>query len=73
MWYTLVRFKDAPQHITGVSQARTASDALGQMETWERNFPEDTIVVFDPKNTPVARDALRSAAVAAQSSTVAAK
>ena len=62
MWYTLVRFKDAPQHITAISQAKTAGDALGQVETWERNFPDHTIVVFDPKNAPVAREALASAA-----------
>lgn len=65
MWYTLVRFKDAPQHITGVSQARTAGEAFGQMEAWEHNFPEDTVVVFDPKNIPVARRDLAHAAATA--------
>jgi hypothetical protein len=58
MWYTLVRFKDAPKDITGVSQAKTAADAWNQLEAWERDFPEETTVVFDPKNAPVARKAL---------------
>ena len=62
MWYTLVRFKDAPQHITGVSQAKTAADALNQMETWERDFPGETTVVFDPKNAPINRRTLTETA-----------
>lgn len=68
MWYTLVRFKDAPKDITGVSQAKTAADALNLLETWERDFPDETTVVFDPKNAPVARRALSddSARVAAE-------
>jgi len=62
MWYTLVRFKEAIQNITGVSQAKTAADALGQLETWESEFPGETTVVFDPKNAPVQRRALAEAA-----------
>jgi len=62
MWYTLVRFKDAPQHITGVSQAKTAGDALLLMESWEQGFPGETTVVFDPKNAPVNRKALSDSA-----------
>src|SRR5438270_7901404 len=62
VWYTLVRFKDAPQNITGVSQAKTAADALDQFEMWEREFPDDTTVVFDPKNAPVNRRTLHEAA-----------
>lgn len=58
MWYTLVRFKDAPKDITGVSQAKTAADAWNLLESWEREFPDETTVVFDPKNAPVARKAL---------------
>jgi hypothetical protein len=60
MWYTLVRFKDLPKakDITGVAQAKTAADALNLLETWERDYPEETTVVFDPKNAPVARRAL---------------
>ncbi|HLZ72399.1 MAG TPA: hypothetical protein VKV26_21045 [Dehalococcoidia bacterium] len=61
MWYTLVRFKDAPQHITGVSQTRTAAEALVLMDTWEREFPDQTTVVFDPKNAPVTRKTLAEA------------
>ncbi|MHB8576149.1 MAG: hypothetical protein ACYDCQ_12555 [Dehalococcoidia bacterium] len=62
MWYTLVRFKDAPQYITGVSQAKTAADALSLAETWERDFAGETTVVFDPKNAPVNRRNLAEAA-----------
>lgn len=75
MWYTLVRFKDAPKDITGVSQAKTAADALSLLETWERDFPEETTVVFDPKNAPVARKALcdESGRIAADSGAIAAQ
>ncbi|HZQ35748.1 MAG TPA: hypothetical protein VFD32_07435 [Dehalococcoidia bacterium] len=58
MWYTLVRFKDDPQHITGVSQARTPEEALSLMDTWGNAYPDHTTVVFDPKNAPVNRRAL---------------
>jgi hypothetical protein len=71
MWYTLVRFKDAPQHITGVSQVKTAADALNLLETWEQGFPSDTTVVFDPKNQPVNRRGLtETAAQPVQSASV---
>ncbi len=66
MWYTLVRFKDAPQHITGVSQTRTPDEALSLMDAWTREFPDHTTVVFDPKNAPVNRRALADAAASAQ-------
>jgi len=62
MWYTLVRFKDAPQHITGVSQAKTANDAASLADVWERDFPGETVVVFDPKNAPINRRSLADAA-----------
>lgn len=58
MWYTLVRFKEAPQNITGVSQAKTAADALAQLDAWERDYAGETTVVFDPKNAPVNRKTL---------------
>lgn len=58
MWYTLVRFKDDPQHITGVAQARTADEALSLLDTWGNHYPEHTTVVFDPKNAPVNRRTL---------------
>ncbi len=69
MWYTLVRFKDAPQNITGVSQAKTAADALTQLEAWERDHASETTVVFDPKNVPVNRKTLSESATRAASST----
>ena len=28
MWYTLIRFKDTPKDVTGVSQTKTAAEAL---------------------------------------------
>jgi hypothetical protein len=62
MWYTLVRFREGPTNITGVSQAKTAADALQQLENWERLYPDDTTVVFDPKNAPIQRTALVEAA-----------
>jgi len=62
MWYTLVRFKDDPQHITGVSQARTPAEALTLMDAWGNSFPDHTTVVFDPKNTPVNRKMLAESA-----------
>ncbi len=58
MWYTLVRFKDDPQHITGVSQARTPEEALAVIDSWGSAYPDHTTVVFDPKNKPVNRKAL---------------
>lgn len=64
MWYTLVRFKDDPQHITGVSQARTAEEALSLMDAWASAHPDHTTVVFDPKNTPVNRKTLAESAIA---------
>ena len=54
-WYTLLRFHADPQHLTGVSQARTPQEALAQLETWERRYPTDTTVVFGRDNHPVER------------------
>ncbi len=68
MWYTLVRFKEAPQNITGVSQAKTAADALSQLDAWERDHAGETTVVFDPKNVPVNRRSLSESAVKVPSS-----
>ena len=58
MWYTLVRFKGTPKDMTGVSQTKTAAEALALLDTWETNYPEDTTVVFDPENQPLQRTAL---------------
>ncbi len=69
MWYTLVRFKEAPANITGVSQAKTAADALQQLENWERDYPDHTTVVFDPKNAPVQRRTLLEASESTTSPT----
>jgi hypothetical protein len=57
-WFTLVRFQDSPQHLTGVSQARTALEALDQLRAWDGAYPADTTVVFDPQNRPLERQQL---------------
>jgi hypothetical protein len=69
MWYTLIRFKDDPQHITGVSQARTAEEALSLMDAWASAHPDHTTVVFDPKNTPVNRRTLTEGVAAKDGAT----
>lgn len=61
-WYTLVRFKDTPEHLTGVSETRTAADAVRLVGTWEESFPADTVVVFDPQRKPMSQRALHDAA-----------
>jgi hypothetical protein len=61
-WYTLVRFRADPQHLTGVSQARTAQEALTQFSAWEQAFPDDTIVVFDRENRPLTSTQLEALA-----------
>ena len=58
MWYTLIRFKDSPKDMTGVSQTKTAAEALTLLDRWEAEFPDDTTVVFDPQNAPLQRTAL---------------
>ncbi len=57
-WFTLVRFHQRPEQLTGVSQARTAQEALLVLERWDGEFPADTSVVFDPRNRPVDRHLL---------------
>lgn len=64
-WFTLVRFREDPSHLTGVAQARDAREALGLVEQWQEHFPDDTTVVFDPQNKPVERTLLESLAEAA--------
>lgn len=66
MWYTLVRFKDDPQHLTGVSQTRTAAEALALVADWTSAYPDHTTVVFDPKNAPVNRRTLAESGAAAK-------
>ena len=58
MWYTLIRFKGTPKDVTGVSQTKTAAEALALLQSWEAGFPEDTAVVFDPENQPLQRGLL---------------
>ncbi len=60
-WYTLVRFHQTPQQLTGVTQARTAQEALLVLDGWNDAFPDDTTVVFDPANHPITREALTGA------------
>jgi hypothetical protein len=62
MWYTLVRFKDSPKDVTGVSQTKTAAEALALLDKWETAYPEDTSVVFDPQNRPIQRAELEQLA-----------
>ncbi len=57
-WYTLVRFHGDRQHLTGVSQARTAQEALDQLVAWEEQHRADTTVVFDSDNHPMDRQYL---------------
>ena len=59
-WYTLVRFHGDPQHLTGVSQARTAQEALLLLQDWETAYPADTAVVFGTNNRPVERAQLEA-------------
>ena len=61
-WYTLIRFHQSPQQLTGVSQGRTAHEALELLSAWETQYSAETTVVFDPQNRPVTRDALASLA-----------
>lgn len=58
MWYTLVRFNGTPKDMTGISQTKTAHEALSLLDAWEESFPDETSVVFDPKNQPLQRSAL---------------
>jgi hypothetical protein len=60
-WYTLVRFRGTPDHLTGVSQAQTPRDALAQLAQWETAYPEDSTVVFTPENHPIDRRGLVAA------------
>jgi len=61
-WYTLVRFRDHPGRLTGVSQAKTVLDAWTLQTRWQQAFPADTCVVFDPANRPIQGAALVEAA-----------
>ncbi len=54
-WFTLVRFRGDPQHLTGVSEARTAREALDQCMAWEERYPGDTVIVFAPDQQPIIR------------------
>jgi hypothetical protein len=57
-WYTLIRFRDRPECLTAVCQARTAAETLGLLDEWELRYQSDTTVVFDPRNRPLDRGAL---------------
>ncbi len=57
-WYTLIRFRDRPECLTGVCQARTAAETLALLDDWESRFAAETTVVFDPRNRPLERTAL---------------
>jgi hypothetical protein len=57
-WYTLVRFHQRPEQLTGVSQARSAQEALAQVWAWDQAHPADTTVVFGQDNHPVALEQL---------------
>ena len=57
-WYTLVRFDGEPTDLTAVAQTRTANEALKLMADWEVLAPDETIIVFDQRNAPIARTAL---------------
>jgi hypothetical protein len=57
-WYTLIRFRERPEYLTGVCQARTAAETLVLLDDWEGRFGSETSVVFDPHNRPLERAAL---------------
>ena len=57
-WYTLARVHQTPAQLTGITQARTAQEALLLLEEWGQDVPADTTVVFDPANRPITREAL---------------
>ena len=57
-WYTLVRFNGEPSNLTAVAQTRTANEALKLLADWEALAPDETAVVFDQRNAPIARAAL---------------
>ncbi|HEY7294230.1 MAG TPA: hypothetical protein VH916_04270 [Dehalococcoidia bacterium] len=61
-WFTLVRFKDDPRYLMGVSQARTAQEALDQLTAWTMAHPADTTIVFDPQNRSLERSTLEEQA-----------
>jgi hypothetical protein len=57
-WYTLVRFHGEPSNLTAVAQTRTAGEALKLLADWEADMPDETAVVFDQRNAPIARASL---------------
>ena len=57
-WYTLIRFRDRPDCLTAVCQARTAAETLTLLDQWEAQFAVETTVVFDPRNRPLERTSL---------------
>lgn len=63
-WFTLVRFKGDPEHLTAVSQATTAVRALALLAEWTQRFPAEACVVFNPANHPVTRPLLERLAQA---------
>jgi len=54
-WYTLVRFNETPANLTGVSQTRSAPEALRLLIEWDDSYPGETTCIFDPHNAPVSR------------------
>ncbi|HEY7294025.1 MAG TPA: hypothetical protein VH916_03245 [Dehalococcoidia bacterium] len=54
-WFTLVRFRGDPTHLTGVAQTRNARETLTLLDAWDARYPEETTVVFDPQNKPLER------------------
>ncbi|HEY7296072.1 MAG TPA: hypothetical protein VH916_13595 [Dehalococcoidia bacterium] len=63
-WFTLARFKDDPRHLTGISQARTAQEALDQLTAWEAPYLAETTIALDPARHPLERPALTARAAA---------
>ncbi|HZQ35695.1 MAG TPA: hypothetical protein VFD32_07170 [Dehalococcoidia bacterium] len=62
--FTLVRFKDDAQHITGVAELADASTSLQQVRAWAAAHPEEQFVVFDRDLRPVPRAQLEQLAKA---------
>jgi hypothetical protein len=61
-WYTLIRFHQTPDHLTGVAEACTAQEALQLLDGWAERYPADTTRVFTPEQRPIERAELEYAA-----------
>jgi hypothetical protein len=59
--YTLLRFRDTTEHLTGIAEVGTAAEAISLVTAWAAQFPADAVVVFDPDQAPIRLAALARA------------